>query len=133
LSKNNSTDLSDGGLNEQDAKQTNLGLQEQLHRRSMQQTAFSAGLSFAAVLFMVAVFFGGCLLMQLSRHPSMHWHASVLVAAFVIPPTVIFMSVLRAVYKRDGDRPEDVDLPVADLAKNIVNQLFDLLKKDNKG
>ena len=136
MSKDDSLDLSMDDLDHAETAKTNLGLEEQLHRRGLQQSAFSAGLAFAALLFMVAVFFGGCLLFQLNKQPGMHWHASVLVAAFIVPPIVIYLSILKAVYKKDmGESSEDslVKLPFQKIGEQVWEHFLDFVgSKINK-
>lgn len=108
-----------------------LGLEEHSHRIGLQRTVANSALTFVALLFIVAVVYGGVILYLLMGDPSrsVHWHASILVAAFVVPPTVVLVAVLRAVYAATEDEKNQSFIPLATLFKDTVMAIAGMFKK----
>lgn len=125
-------DLSLGDLPDNVARtKVGLGLEEHSHRLRLQTSVTNSALSFVALLFLVAVFFGGALLYLLVEKPgwNIHWHASILVAAFVVPPTVVLVAILRAVYSPKEGEKEQAMMPIFSLIKDAVVSVAELFKK----
>lgn len=88
-------------------------------------------MAFVALLFLVAVFYGGVILYLLVGDPSgaVHWHASILVAAFVVPPTVMLVALLRSVYAASEDEKNQSLLPVVTMLKDTALAIAGMFKK----
>lgn len=130
LAETNSVDLSADNLPKRDVKTIPLGLDEQAHRFSTEKTLFSSAIGIAVLLYMTAIVMGVCLMVALQTHPNIHWHVSVLIAAFIVPPTVIFVSLIRAVYRKpdaavaeDDNQPEESALPALDMMKDFAKEV----------
>ena len=125
-------DMSAGTLTHEGRRLANLGLEEHSHRLNLQRTVASSALAFAALFFMAAIVFGGVLAYKLAGDDGakIHWHASILVAAFVVPPTVILIALLRAVY--DAGAPKDTDgdaAPALAFIKEVLSSVAVIFKK----
>lgn len=109
----------------------NLGLEEHSHRLSLQRSVAYSAMAFVALLFLVAVFYGGVILYLLVGDPSgaVHWHASILVAAFVVPPTVMLVALLRSVYAASEDEKNQSLLPVVTMLKDTALAIAGMFKK----
>lgn len=103
-----------------------MGLDEHNHRLNLQQSLFSSVLSFAAMLYMVAVAMGFLLIGKLNDNANLHWHASLLIAAFVIPPTVLTVGLMRGIFKdKDGKKDPSEDAgnqSIMDIGKEAVKE-----------
>lgn len=125
-------DLSQGTLPPTITKaKANLGLEEHSHRLSLQRSVANSAMAFVAVLFIVAVIFGGVILYLLVGEPTraIHWHASILVAAFVVPPTVMLVAVLRSVYAASEDEKNQSLLPIVTMLKDTAIAIAGIFKK----
>lgn len=124
-------DLSGGTISTLDRAQANLGLKEHSHRIGLQRSVTNSALTFVALLFMVAVVYGAVILYLLVDDPtrSIHWHASILVAAFVVPPTVVLVAVLRSVYGATEDEKNQSLLPVIAMFKDTAVAIAGMFKK----
>lgn len=124
-------DLSAGTLSDADSKDADLGLKEQQHRFSTERTLFNSVLCFAAILYMAAMVFGGILLYSLQTHPEIHWHASLLIGGFIVPPTVICVALIRGVYSKEkavaasssDAKEEPFPMPAAELFKEFAKEI----------
>lgn len=129
-------DLSEGDVRSDVSNSVDLGLAEQKHRFSTERTLFSSALGFAVLLYMTAIVMGGILVVNLQTHPEIHWHASLLIASFIVPPTVIVVSLIRAVYKKHekpsakDDEFEDSALPAFDLMKDFAKEVGKEMAKE---
>ncbi|CAN7206457.1 hypothetical protein [Rhizobacter sp. LjRoot28] len=125
------TDLSAGTPPVLEQAKVNLGLEELYHRRSQQLTLLRTALSLVALLFLAAVIFGGVLIHAVLSDPrkDLHWHASILVAAFVVPPTVILIALLRGAYARGSKDPDETLLPMMTLVRETAGTIADIVKK----
>lgn len=127
---NSSGDLSQGDVPNAESTTIDLGLNEQKHRFSTEKTLFSSAIGIAVLLYMTAIFFGFCLMVALQTHPDIHWHVSILIAAFIVPPTVIFVSLIRAVYRKpdvvtaeEDGKSVDTGLPALDMMKDFAKEV----------
>ncbi|WP_265655763.1 hypothetical protein [Verminephrobacter aporrectodeae] len=100
-------DLSTENAPIQNPDVTNIGLEEQKHKLNTEQCVFKWTLRCASILFVVAISIAVIILFMLNANPQIHWHASLLVTAFVIPPTVIVIGLLRSVSKMKGNDKDD--------------------------
>lgn len=129
-------DLLSGSVPDLTKKDTDLGIKEHAHRMDMQQSLFSSALAFAALLYMVAVAMGFIMLWMLNEKPSLHWHASILVGAFIIPPTIIVVGLMRALFKEQKSKDKEDDstgVPIADICKEVMKKALDGLVKQEMG
>lgn len=116
------TDLSAGELTPAEATITNLGLEEQAHRVGLQKTAFKAALWVAGVLLACAVVLAGGTAWLYASRERFDWHAALLVAAFLIPGTVVTVTLLRAAFPKVSNKDEDL-LPTLKLLKETAELL----------
>ncbi|ARV18672.1 hypothetical protein AEP_01728 [Curvibacter sp. AEP1-3] len=128
-------DLSDGDLRADVSKSVDLGLEEQKHRFSTEQTLFSSAIGFAVLLYMTAIVMGAVLVFSLQKDPKIHWHVSLLIASFIVPPTVIMVSLIRAVYKKpekasSKDETQESALPTLDLVKDFAKEVSKEMAKE---
>lgn len=117
---NNDDDLLSGTVPEAKKQTTGMGLEEHHHRLSLQRSLFNTALGFAALLYLSAIGMGVILIGMLHDKPSLHWHASILVAAFVIPPTLITVGLMRGIFK---DKEEKKDPSASDLANQSIIEI----------
>lgn len=96
-----------------------IQLEESRHRQSMQISAFSSGFTFAALLYIVATVIGGSIAYGFVKGSPVDWHLTLLAAAFIIPPTVIVIVLIRSVYASQPDNSSD-NLPALNLIKEIA-------------
>lgn len=119
-------DLLSGTVPRAEEQTSSMGLDEHNHRLNMQRSLFSSVLSFAAMLYMVAVAMGFLLIAKLNDNANLHWHASLLIAAFVIPPTVLTVGLMRGIFKDKNekkDNPEDAShQSILDIGKEAVKE-----------
>lgn len=108
-----------------------LALEAHAHKISQQQTVINAALCAIMLLFMVAVSFGAVLLYLLVKHPSwnIHWHASILVATFILPPTVALVALMRSVYVARANSEDRDYTPILSFGKEAAEAIFSALKK----
>ena len=103
-----------------------MGLEEHSHRLNLQRSLFSSVLAFAAMLYLVAVVMGFLLIGKLNDNANLHWHASLLIAAFIIPPTVLTVGLMRGIFKdkdEKKDPPEDAThQSILDIGKEAVKE-----------
>ncbi len=129
-------DLSAGDVRSEVANSVDLGLAEQQHRFSTERTLFSSAISFAVLLYMTAISMGLILMWSLQSHPEIHWHVSLLIASFIVPPTVIVVSLIRAIYRKNEEisgKDEDADesvLPTLDLMKDFAKEISKEMAKE---
>ena len=105
-----------------------LALQEFDHRAAQQRSVFSSALGLIAVLYVVAIVFATVGLFHMTGRLAADWHAAILGSTYVIPPTLLLMALIRAIYARQesGDRS---DVPAAELAKEALGACRDLLRR----
>ncbi|MDC7691720.1 hypothetical protein [Vogesella indigofera] len=96
-----------------------IQLEEWNHRKNMQISAFSNGFSFAALLYIVATAIGGSIAYGFVKGTPVNWHLTLLAAAFIIPPTVIVIVLIRSVYSDQTENSSD-HLPALNLIKEIA-------------
>lgn len=113
-------DLSAGEVSPGRRALDSIALQELNHRLALQQSAFSIAVALAFILFIAAIVFAGAVLYTFGDRDA-HWHSSLLAGAFVIPPTVIVLALLRAVYSSKSDaKSDDSVVPVVNFLKEVV-------------
>lgn len=126
-------DLSADSLSQIDREVANLGLIESSHRRSAQDTAVSAAITVSVLMFMTAVFLAGCLVYLIAQNPQIHWHSSILIAALTIPPTVMMVTVIRAVFQNSqqekDEKPEPTPWPVQEAGKELIKAMKEAVTK----
>lgn len=122
-------DLSQGALSAMEVATANLGLEEHAHRINLQRTLANSALAFVALLFMCAAGFTGVLIYLIAGDSGgeIHWHASILAAAFVVPPTIIMVALLRAVYSKS--EKESDPAPALAFIKEVLSSIAEIFKK----
>lgn len=119
-----SEDLLSGKISPQEKAPLEKGIQELSQFLDLRQSLFSSALSLSAVLYMTAIVIAAAMLYMLDENSDIHWHASLLVAAFVIPPTVIILALMRGVFKSSTPDQDSTGLPAADLLKDAYKEIF---------
>jgi hypothetical protein len=122
-------DLSTNNLPASQKAVIDLGLEEQSHRLNLQRTVASSALAFSVVLFIVAAALAIVLLSALAggERKDLDWHASILVAAFVVPPTVMVVALVRSVY---APKKDDLDSgPALEFIKEVVTIIASAFKR----
>ena len=126
-------DLSEDSLPPEERVVANLGLEESAHRIGAQKTAINAAITMSVLLLMAAIVMAGCMLWLIAKDSSIHWHSSVLVAALTIPPPVIMVAVLRAVFqtaqKDKEEKSEATPWPAQEVVKELIKALKDSAMK----
>lgn len=124
-------DLSAGTLPTIDRDKARMGLEEHSHRLRLQTSVTNSAMAFVALLFIVAIVFGFGILYLLVGEPtrSIHWHASILIAAFVVPPTVMLVAILRSVYSASEDEKTQSLLPIVSMMKDTAVAIAGIFKK----
>lgn len=79
---------------------------------------------------MCAALFTGILIYLIAgdRGHEIHWHASILAAAFVVPPTIIMVALLRAVYSSKLEKESD-PAPALAFIKEVLSSIAEIFKK----
>lgn len=114
------------GLSPSEQAKTDIQLEEWQHRKTMQLSVFSSGLTFAALLYIVAAIIGIIVAYGFAIGKNVDWHLTLLAAAFAIPATVIVIAIIRSVYA--SQKPEDGDnLPALNLIKEIIVAVKEVL------
>ncbi|PRH14295.1 hypothetical protein [Burkholderia multivorans] len=101
----------------------NIALEESNHRRRLQNHLFYWGMGFVGVLFLAAIVFAGaivCRYWRSSGDGAVDWHVSAIVGAFVIPPTVVLIALIRAIYEKSENKEAGDSLPALNLIKDIL-------------
>ena len=128
-------DLSSGNLSTPDREFANLGIAESAHRIGTQKTVLNAALALSTVMFMTAILMALCMLYLIAENPQIHWHSSILVAALTIPPTVVMVAVLRAVFRdaqKDKEKPEKEEAtpwPAQEVTKELIKAVREAATK----
>ena len=125
-------DFSAGNLPKNDIDTLNLGISESRHRIGVQTSVFQAVLTFSAMMYMATMAVTACLVYMLAENPGIHWHASLLIAALAVPPTVMMVALLRAVFQTEKEKQEKDDravFPAHEMIKEIAKGLKDAVSK----
>lgn len=118
-----SSDLSGGTVAPSEQQKLTIGLREFNHRIHQQLNASNAAIWLAFLLFGFAIFIGACFVYALvAKEMDLSWHATILVAAFVVPPTILISSLLRAVF-RPKDKEEDSTVPALAFIKELTSAI----------
>lgn len=117
-------DLLSGALSDREKAPLDKGLQELSLFLKLRQSLFSSAISLSVILYMTAIVIAGAMVYMLNKNSDIHWHASLLVAAFVIPPTVIILALMRGVFKSNTQDQDSTGLPAADLVKDVYKEIF---------
>lgn len=124
-------DLSEDDSSKATAANQNKGFDYQLdewnHRKSMQLSAFSIGFTFAFLLYLVATVIGASVAYGFVKGTKVDWHLTLLAAAFIIPPTVIVIVLIRSIYTNQADNNPSDNLPALNLVKEIALALKEIL------
>ncbi|MBJ9675224.1 hypothetical protein [Burkholderia gladioli] len=100
----------------------NIALQEMVHRTGIQKLIVKCAMGLVATLYLAGIVFACFILRVYYLNPKLiiDWHTSALAGAFVVPPTLIAIALVRAVYKDGGDKKEEESLPALNLIKEIA-------------
>lgn len=129
LSKDSAAnDLSAGSVSPKVLADDSIALKELQHRHGLQQSVFSCAIAAAVLLYFSAVIFAGMVLSHSGPGQiGSDWHSSLLAGAFIVPPTVMVVVLIRSVYSSTGSKGASADdLPSVSFAKEIVSIAKDL-------
>lgn len=125
-------DLLDGAVPNLQKQEDSTGIEEHKHRLNLQRSLFNTALMFVFLLYLAAILGGGYLLFLLGSNPNIHWHAAILVAAFVAPPTIIVLALVRGLFTEKKDKNKEADstgVLTADMTKEIMKKGVDMVLK----
>ena len=125
-------DLLAGAVPDLQKQQDNTGIEEHEHRLNLQRSLFNSALLFAFLLYMAGIGMGVYLLILLGSNPNIHWHAAILVAAFIAPPTIIILALVRGLFQEKKDKNNEADstgVLTADMTKEIMKKGVDMVLK----
>lgn len=123
-------DLLAGKVPKRDSDAATLGIREHHQFLNLRQSLFSSVLALVTLLYMTAIVAAGLLLNKLVDNQDLHWHASILVAAFVVPPTVLLIALMRGILKgKEPEKDESFSFPMADLMKEVVKRGVETFSK----
>ncbi|MFM0569129.1 hypothetical protein PQQ88_12450 [Paraburkholderia caledonica] len=106
----------------------NIALQESAHRTNLQRHAFLSATGAAMLLYIAAMTFGGLLIYRYCvKGMDIDWHISALAGAFVVPPTVVIIALIRAIYHKEEKASGD-SLPALNLLKDIAVAVKEAVK-----
>lgn len=128
----NSEDLLGGKVSTKESIPADRVLQELSQLLSQRQSLFSSAIALCTILYMVGIVIAGLMIYMLDKKDDIHWHASLLVAAFVIPPTVIILALMRGVFKTSSQDADSTGVPTADLVKEIWKKGIEAATKVDK-
>lgn len=115
-----SGDLSqDTGSKEQSVQDT-IAFQESADRRTRQRHLFISTIVISVLLFIFAAFLAGVIVCKATDANKFDWHLPLLAAAFVVPPTLILMAIIRAIYPSSAKADDKDNLPALNLVKEIA-------------
>ena len=118
-----SSDLSAGTVAPSEQQKLTIGLSEFNHRVNQQLNVSSAAIRLAVLLFGCAIAIGACFVYALvAKEMDLSWHATILVAAFVVPPTILISSLLRAVFQ-PKEKDEDSTVPALAFLKELASAI----------
>jgi hypothetical protein len=122
-------------VSEKVREKTSIATEESQHRRGQELTISSSAIALAALLFIAAVSFGLITVFKVSDSAAdrtVDWHVLFVPLAFVIPPTVIIVALIRSIYSRSKHGSDADDLPALSLVKEIAIALKELFSKGGK-
>lgn len=77
------------------------------HSKSQQLTAFAITATLAVLLYLAATLFAGTALYMALNEYSVDWHTWLIALAFLLPPTILTVALVRAVYPKPSDKNEE--------------------------
>ncbi|MPT00242.1 MAG: hypothetical protein E2581_17315 [Pseudomonas sp.] len=117
-------DLLEGKVPPAKAKSLDKGIKELEQFLNLRQSVFSSAIALATLLYLTAIALSGILVFMLPGNKDIHWHASLLVAAFVIPPTVLLLSLMKGVFKSTPEEKDETGIPTVDVSKDFIKEVF---------
>jgi hypothetical protein len=125
-------DLGGGSLRAVDRREEEIALDEFKLSQNQKKSLFNAALALAVVLYITAISL--TFVLMVTKDGNTDWHASFLVAAFVVPPTVIIIGMMKSVYPvkqngKDSEKNDDIGIPLADISKEIMKKGFEVIAK----
>ncbi|WP_287880720.1 hypothetical protein [Aquitalea sp.] len=113
-------DLSqDIGSNTQSVQDT-IAFQESADRRAMQRSLFNSAISLSVLMFSFAAVLAAVIVSKATDANKFDWHLPLLAAAFVVPPTLILIAIIRAIYPSLAKSDDKDNLPALNLVKEIA-------------
>lgn len=114
-------DLSqDSEDNKKQSVQDTIAFQESADRRSMQRSLFNSAISLSVLMFSFAAVLVSVIVYKATDTSKFDWHLPLLAAAFVVPPTLILIAIIRAIYPSSGKSDDKDNLPALNLIKEIA-------------
>lgn len=105
-----------------------LAMQEFEHRTSQQRSVYMSALGFILLLYVVAIVFASIGLFHMTGREAADWHAAILGSTYVIPPTLLLIALIRAIYPRQDNGGAN-DMPSVDLIKESIAAGKELLRR----
>lgn len=116
-------DLSADELSPEQRKASLFAIESMQFQQGQQASAFSIAAAIAVLLYMTAGIFGGAVLYQ-STDKQMDWHTWLIAVSFLLPPTIITVALIRAVYPKQQEKESAVkSLPAADFFRELFRTM----------
>lgn len=117
-------DLAGGDLSPDQRQSVNLATEAWHFQRSQQGSVFSIVAAIAVLLYMVAGIFGAAVLYKSANGTALDWHTWLISVSFLLPPTILCVALVRAVYPKDRGNKESDDalksVPAADFLRELA-------------
>lgn len=96
-----------------------------VHRKSQQLNVFSITATLAILLYLAAAVFAGTALYMALNKYSVDWHTWLIALAFLLPPTILTVALVRAVYPKHSDKNEEglQSLPAVKAATELLKSI----------
>lgn len=120
-------DLADGKLTPEQRGLVNLTTEAWHFKRSQQGSVFSIVIAIAVLLYMIAGIFGGIVLYQAASQPQ-NWHVWLVSVSFLLPPTILCVALVRAVYPKPTHQQQNKDSDDSFSSVPAANFIRELLR-----
>ncbi|MCR4143497.1 hypothetical protein [Alcaligenes faecalis] len=112
-------------LPKEERASVSLATEAWVHSKSQQLTVFSITATLVVLLYLAATLFAGtALYMALSKY-SVDWHTWLIALAFLLPPTILTVALVRAVYPKPSDKNEEglQSIPAVKAATELLKSI----------
>jgi len=122
-------DLAGGNLPPKQREDVSLATEAWNFQRSQQGSVFSIVSAMAVLLYMTAATFGVAAFYQTARGTSIDWHTWLIPVSFLLPPTILSVALIRAVYPKPSVKKESDSSLETIPAARLIKECAQLLKE----